>query len=212
MSIFKALGETPVGQALIAFWHDLPFWFLLGALLALALLPALYFWQQGAVALAVLLTCPAAFVLSGIARAFAQTVAERPPRWDAFRGQHLRAGLSVWCALALVALTFAHPAPAPIFWLQCGVAAFLLLLAPLVLCGSALLGTPPLASWRNGLVMAVHRPQVAVGLVALAVLLAWAAFGENVLLSLLVPGLWISIAVYSTSSLLQQFHDVSNGA
>ncbi|KXK52201.1 MAG: hypothetical protein UZ13_01453 [Chloroflexi bacterium OLB13] len=66
------------------------------------------------------------------------------------------------------------------------------------LCVPSLLDSEGVQLWRNALVLAVHYPIVALGLLALMAVGAWAIWLTRGALILVVPPLWSLIAAFTT--------------
>ncbi|GAB4433065.1 MAG: hypothetical protein Kow00106_26330 [Anaerolineae bacterium] len=192
-----ALLETAVGRALLAFWEDLPLWVVADVALAASLLPTILAWFWGSALLAIVLSLPVTFVVAGMAKALTEPIHKRKPRWRDFLGANYIVAVSVWVLLAMIAGSFLIPVPAPVFVVQCAVAAAALMLAPFVLCVAALWPANLRLTWRNAFVLAVCHPMVSLGLLALAALLGWLVVMSNGVLFLVAPALWVSIAVHS---------------
>jgi hypothetical protein len=64
-------------------------------------------------------------------------------------------------------------------------------------------------AWRNAFIMAVHYPVVALGLVLLGVLTAWAVAASGGALIIALPALWAAIAVYTVDDLIRSLQSLS---
>ncbi|MCC7449880.1 MAG: hypothetical protein IT324_20845 [Anaerolineae bacterium] len=199
--VTEALQESPIGQALLAYWDDLPLWMFGNIALAVSLLPAFTAWLIGSNLLAILLSFPAAFMTAGIANVAALSARDQHPRWrDLWRGRYPVA-LSVWALLAVILLTFGFDTPMFVFIIQCVIALISLMLSPFALCISVLHPTPLRLVWRNALVLAVHFPMIALGLLALAFLMGWIVVLSKGALWLVMPALWICVAMHTTDDI-----------
>ncbi len=202
MKILTTLYETPIGRAIVAYFADLPRWTVANTLFTLALVPSLLAFYLDDFLLAILLTFPAFFALSGQCHALAKTVESRAPRWQDLFHAKLLLTITLWCALALpmTALLFN---PAPIFFgILCVVVVLVLLVAPFVLCLPHLLPIGIRLVWRNALVLAIHFPIVALGLLVLVAIFAAVTIATRGALIIALPALWSSITVFSTHQLL----------
>lgn len=206
MKYLAPLAETPIGRAIIAYFADLPRWTVANIAFALALAPSLLAFYIGDFLLAILLAFPAFFALSSQAHAFAQTVEGRAPRWRDFLRANLPASLTIWAALALPLILLLLDPPTIFFGFLCVIIVILLLIIPFALCLSHLMSTSLSLTWRNALVLAIHFPIVALGLLVLIFIFAAVIIATKGALIIALPALWVSIAVYSTHQLL---HDLS---
>lgn len=208
MNIMRSLRETPIGCALLSFWFDLPFWLCANLLFALSLVPVWLGLLSDRVPLAVGLTLPAAFVLSGTVRAYAQTILERPPHWHDLIGKDWWCILSGWAVLSVLALSFLVELPPIIFAVQCLIAVILSLLLPYILCLPTLLPINIRLTWRNAFVLVVHFPIISLGMVILAVLAGTLIIAHPIFV-LFLPALWAGICTYTCYSLVHQITSVS---
>jgi hypothetical protein len=203
--MIKALAETPIGRALLAYWEDLPLWTLANVILLLTLLPGFVAWSVSGPRLAILLSWPVSFAMSGIVNALARSVHQKAPAYrDLLTGPYAVA-LSTWVISAVLALVFTLPLSRIVFIGCCLAACCFLLVAPFSLCISALYSSGGYLAWRNGFVMAVHAPLIAVGLVALAGLLGWVSILSKGALLVVVPALWMAITMYTTREVSCRF-------
>lgn len=213
MRIIHSLTETPIGRALLAYFFDLPRWTLANVLLALALAPALLALLQGLTGLIGLMCFPAAMVSAGMINMAARQANEGTPRWrDVFSSfaTYLTAAI-VWAGVVIVlALLFRDPPPVVFFSLCALVLAFLMI-------GVIALFVPPLLKvkgrlvWRNALVLAVLNPIVALGLLALLAVGAWAVWISRGALILAIPALWTLIAAFSVHDRISALQSASAG-
>lgn len=201
------LTTTPVGRALLAFWEEPPLWLGANILLAASLLPSGAALLLGYFLPALVLSFPAALVAAGMVNVAAQSLEGQATgrRGFALSEGHVAAALSAWAGLAAMAASFFIPTPALLFGLQCFVAALLLLLAPFVLCLPALFPVGLSLTWRNALVIAVHSPMVALGLPALGLILGWLVVLSRGALLLVVPALWVSLAIHTIYAVTRSF-------
>lgn len=207
-TLSTALQATALGRALLAYVIDLPLWSAASVVLALTSTPSLVALAQGHPLYALLFWLPAALVLAGIAGGLAATVDGTTPRPRLFlRGPFIPA-LTAWTLLAAIGLTFFIELPAPLIIVQCMVALLALMLAPLVGCLPALLPMSAGMAWRNAFVVAVHYPVRALGLAALAVVASVLVLATRGALLLVLPGLWLSIALYTTHEILTEIQQV----
>jgi hypothetical protein len=208
MKLLGVLRETPIGRALIAYFVDLPRWALLNALFGLALVPSLFAVVRGEIALALVLSFPPAAVLAGLVRLLSVTLNGRAPQWSQLWQEKLVYGvvLSAWGASVLSALLLFTP----LLYVAVVPAVVILLLTPLAICGAARLNVSFVDAWRNALVMAVHYPVVALGLVLLGLLTAWGISASGGALVFALPALWAAIAVYSVDDLITTLQKQGN--
>jgi len=203
MKFLAPLAETPIGRALIAYAADLPRWTAANILFALALAPSLLAFYLGDFLLTILLAFPALFALSGQCRALAPVTEGRAPHWSDFLRANFFVALSLWAALAVPLVLLLLNPPTIFFGLLCIIVVILLLVAPFILCLPALLPIGVRLVWRNALVLAIHAPIVALGLVVLMGILAAVIIASRGALIIALPALWSSIAIFSTHQLLR---------
>ena len=199
MNVVKGLSATPIGRALIAYFLDLPRWTLLNVLFAVSLLPILGALLNGNTEWwIILLTSPIVIVGGGIVNMAAREVKEDAPRWrDAFSTPATYStALAVWVGIG-IALLFMSELPALPLFILCALVLALLMIGIFALFMPALLGVKGGLVWRNALVLTVHFPIVALGLLALIGVGAWAVWVSRGALVLVVPALWVMIAAYS---------------
>ena len=211
MRIFHALSETPIGRALIAYFFDLPRWTLANILLAVALAPALLALLQGAYAWVSVLCLPAALVSAGMVNMAARQAGEAAPRWrDSLRyPDAYLVAFVLWAAgVVTLALLLSDP-PAVFFFIICAVALALLMIGVFALFLPSLLQVKGVLVWRNALVLAVLYPVVALGLLALLAVGAWAVWVSKGGLILVVPALWAMIAVFSVHDRINALKSIS---
>ncbi len=200
--VIEALSATPIGRALLAYWSDLPLWVLANGIFAVSLLPSFTAWLIGSIPLTILLSFPAVLVSAGVTNSLAQTIEDRAVRWrDLLHGPR-RVALTLWVILALLALSFLFETPTIVFAVQCLMAVVVLMLSPFVICVSVLYPTNIPLAWRNAFVCTVHFPLVALGLVALALVLGWLVILSKGALLLIAPSLWLCITMYSAYEIM----------
>lgn len=200
MKLLAALSETPIGRAIMAYTADLPRWTAANVLFAIALAPTLLAFYLGDFLLAILLSFPALLALSGQCHAFAQTAEGRAPRWRDLLRANIPVTLALWGVLALPTLALLFNPPLIVFGLLCGIIVVGLLVSPFALCLPHLM---PVGVWRNALVLAIHFPIVALGLLVLIGVFVAVAVATRGALIIALPALWASIAVFSTHQLIQ---------
>lgn len=208
MKLLGVLRETPIGRALIAYFVDLPRWVLLNALFALVLAPSLLAVVRGEITLALALSFPPAVVLAGLVRLLSVTLDGRAPQW-ALLWQEKRVYLvvlSVWAVSVLAGLLLLTP----LLYMAVVPAVVILLLAPLAITGAARLNSTLGDAWRNALVLAVHNPIVALGLVLLGLAAAWGISASGGALVFALPALWAAIAVYTVDDLIHTLQKQEN--
>lgn len=209
MKILGVLRETPIGRALIAYFLDLPRWALLNALFGLALAPSLLALVQGELPLAIALSFPAALVLAGIVRLISATPSGRAPLWSLLwkdAHSYYAVVITVWIAGAAAGLLLLTP----LLYLAVLPAVVIMLLAPLTLTSAARLNNTLADAWRNALVLAVHNPIVALGLVLLGLVTAWGISISGGALVFALPALWAAIAVYTVDDLITTLQEQGN--
>lgn len=199
MRLVHALSDTPVGRALLACFFDLPRWALANLLFVAALAGALLAGSRGVTAWALLLTLPAALVLGAMVNMAARQADGRAPRWRdvaAYPATFLVA-FGVWAVgISALALLLADPPPL-VFFAVCALLLGLLMIGVFALCLPALLHVNGLLIWRNALVLAVVNPVTALGLLALLAVAGWAAWVTRGGGLLVVPSLWVLVAVFT---------------
>ena len=211
MYILKALSDTPIGRALIAYFFDLPRWTLVNILFAASLTPAFLALLNGAVGWIGLLTFPVVMVSAGMINMAAREVIEEIPRWrDALThpATYLTA-FTIWVGLIVVLTVLLADPPMIVFFIICAIALALLMVSVCALFTPALLKAKGVLVWRNALVLAVHYPMVALGLVALLAVGGWVVWISRGTLLLLVPALWTMIAVFSVQDRISALQPTS---
>jgi hypothetical protein len=206
--LLSALRETPIGRALIAYFVDLPRWTLLNIAFALALTPSVVAVASGETVLAFVLSFPAALVMAAILRLLSLTIDGSVPYWSKLWSATAPyiVTLSVWVACVLAGLVLLTP----LSYLMLLPALILFLIAPLVVGVSARLHVNLLHAWRNGFVIAVRYPMVALGLVFLMLIVIWALVQTGGALIVVLPGLWAAIAVYTVDDIIRTTQEQTN--
>jgi hypothetical protein len=203
--MIKALSETPIGQALLAYWEDLPLWTFGNILLIFSLLPGYLAWILGSTQLAIAASFPAWIVLFGISHALSQSANQKAPSLrDLFTGPHAVA-LSAWVVFVALAFGYTVSLTTIVFIGFCLLASVFLLVVPFGICMSVLFPSSIRYVWRNAFVVAIHSPVVAVGLVALAGLFGWLVTLSKGTLLLVLPALWMAIAMYATQEITRPY-------
>lgn len=212
MRIFHALSETPIGRALLAYFFDLPRWTLANALFTLALAPALLALLRGLSDWIAILGFPAAMVGAGMVNMASRQADEAAPRWR-----------DIFCSPATYPVAFT-------LWSGIVITLALILRSPpmvalVVICAAALIGfmigvfalfVPPLLKvrgvlvWRNALVLAVANPVVALGLLALLVVGAWAVWISRGALIFCIPAVWVLVGVFTVHDRISAFQSPSS--
>lgn len=211
MRIFHALAETTIGRALLAYFFDLPRWTLANALLALALVPALVALLQGLSDWIAILCFPAVMVSAGMVNMASRQAGEDAPRWrDVFcnAATYLTAFILWAGGVIALALLFRDP-PLPVFVIICAVALAFFMIGVFALFVPPLLNVRGILAWRNALVLAVVNPVVAVGLLALLGVAAWAVWVTRGAVIFCVPALWVLIGVFSVHERISAFQTPS---
>jgi hypothetical protein len=205
MSLWKALSETPIGRALIAYFLDLPRWTLVNLLFALALTPAFLAALSGISGWTGLLTFPVVPVSAGMINMAAREASEAAPRWRDILTHPATYIVTVvlWLVLVVALALLLADLPLVVIFIMCALVLALLLIGVFALFIPALLKVKSGLAWRNGLMLAVHYPIVALGLLALLVVGAWAVWITRGALLLLIPALWTMIAVFSVQDRIQ---------
>ena len=199
MYILKALSDTPIGRALVAYFFDLPRWTLVNILFAASLTPAFLALLNGAVGWIALLTFPAVPVSAAMINMAARETSEEAPRWHdtlAHPATYITA-CALWLVLVVVLTWLLSDPPLIVFFIICAVALAVLMIGVFALFAPALLKVKGVLVWRNALVLAVHYPMIGLGLLALLAVGGWAVWISRGALLLLVPALWTMIAVFS---------------
>lgn len=200
MKFFRLLQETTIGRAVIAYFIDLPRWVLLNIAFAAALIPSLLAIIQGELALALVFSFPAALVLTWQIRLLSVTTDGRQPRWSMLwtdlRGYLVVLSAWVICVLAGLALL------TPLYFVAVIPMLLVLLFAPVAICGSACLNVSFTQAWRNALVIAVHHPIIALGIVVFGGVMVWGVSISGGALIVALPTLWAAIAVYTVDDLI----------
>jgi hypothetical protein len=213
MNIVKGLLATPIGRALIAYFLDLPRWTLLNVLLIVSLVPIL-----GALLIGntewwiILLTSPIAIVSGSMVNIAACEVKEEAPRWrDVFTTPATYStALTVWVGIVIVlALLLFIELPVVLVFITCALLLTLLMISVFALFMPSLLNVRGQLVWHNALVLAVHSPIVALGLLALFGVGTWVIWLSRGALLLVVPALWMMIAAYSVQDRINAIQSVT---
>ena len=213
MNLVRGLSVTPIGRALIAYFLDLPRWTLLNVVFSLALVPILGALVNGLTEWwIILLTSPMVIVSGGMVNMAACVVKEEASHWrDALTiPATFSTALMIWGGLVMVLLLFISELSAILLFLICALVLALLLIAVFALFLPALLGVKGVLVWRNALMLAVHFPIVALGLLALLMVGAWAIWFSRGALLLVGPALWVMIATYSVQDCIDAVQAASN--
>ncbi len=207
MRIYHALSETPIGRALLAYFFDLPRWTLVNAVLALSLVPALFALLQGAADWITPLCFPAALVSAGMVNMAARQASDEAPRWrDIFcSAATYRVAFTLWLTIVVALALLSRNLPTVLFFLICAVVLALLMIGVFALFVPSLLKVRDMLVWRNALVLAVVNPVVALGLLALIALGAWAIWSSRGALIFCIPALWTLIAAFSVQDRITAF-------
>jgi hypothetical protein len=210
MDLVKALSLTPIGRALIAYFFDLPVWTLMNILFAVSLLPFVWSLLNGISAWWIgLLSFPVVVVSAGIVNMAAREVKEDTPRWrNLFTAlPTYSVAFTIWAGLIIALTLLMSELPTVLFFIISALVLALLMICVFALFMPVLLNVRSRLAWHNALVFAVHYPIVALGLLALLVVGAWIVWISRGALVLLVPALWIVIAVFSVQD---RIHDLQS--
>jgi hypothetical protein len=197
----------PLWSATKLTWSELPRVIAASAIAAVAWIPLVIAVAVGAVALVPLAAVPAAVAASGFAQAVAPLA-----RGERLRVRRMLRVDVLWTALAVVAaaaVTLAILADGGIVALAVGatVTATALVVLPLAAAYGALRDRRGLAALRGALVIAAVRPSVALSVLAVGVLSAFAVAATVGVLALAVP----AIHVVYTAALAARVVDMVNG-
>lgn len=211
MRIFHALSETTIGRALLAYFFDLPRWTLANALFALALAPALLAFLEGHYQWIALLCFPAAMVSAGMINMASRQVHDNVPRW---RGVFSNAstfisGFILWAGSAVSMAVLFQDVPMAVLVIICALVLIFLMIGVFALFVPPLLNVRGILVWRNALVLAVVNPVVALGLLALLIVGAWAVWITRGALLFCVPAVWVLIGVFSVHDRINAFQSPS---
>lgn len=200
MNLVRGLSATPIGRAFIAYFLDLPRWTLLNVLFSVSLIPIVGALLNGNTDWwVILLTSPIVIVSGGMVNMAAQEVKEDAPRWRdvlAMPATYSTA-LAIWGGGVVAWVLFISEPPALLLFIVCAAVLAFLMIGVFALFLPALLGVKGRLVWRNALVLTVHSPIVALGLLALLGVGAWVIWISRGALALVVPALWVMIAAYS---------------
>lgn len=212
MRIFHALSETAIGRALLAYFFDLPRWTLANALLALAFAPALLALVQGHSDWIAALCFPAAMVSAGMVNMASRQADGDAPRWRGVFSNSATylAAFILWAGgVIALALLFRDP-PMVVFVIICALALAFFMIGVFALFVPPLLNVRGLLVWRNALVLAVVNPIVALGLLALLAVAAWAVWISRGALVFCVPAVWVLIGVFAVHDRISAFQSPSS--
>jgi hypothetical protein len=200
MHLIHSLSGTPIGRALAAYFFGLPRWTLANIVFAASLLPALLALLDGAFEMIVPSSFPGAVAGAAIINMAAREAHSKAARWrDAFaHPATFIAAVLFWLVLVLVSSMLFVELPLIAICGICIGALMLLMISVFALCVPALLDLDGLLVWRNALVLAVHHPIVAMGLVALIAISIWLVWLTRGALLLVVPSLWALVASFTT--------------
>lgn len=185
---------------MIAYFLDLPRWTLLNVLLIVSLIPFMGALLMGITeGWIILLTFPAVMVIGGIVNTAARVVKDEAPLWrDLFvTFATYSTALLIWLVMVIALGLFMSEMPLPLLFILAAVVLALLMIAVFALFLPALLGAKGVLIWRNALVLTVHAPIVALGLLALLIVGGWAIWISRGALLVVIPALWVMIAAYS---------------
>jgi hypothetical protein len=205
MPLWKALSDTPIGRALIAYFLDLPRWTLVNLLFAAALMPAFLAALNGVSGWTGLLTFPVVPVSAGMINMAARETSEAAPRWSDILAHPTTYIVTIvfWLVLVAALALLLADVPLAVIFIICAIVLAVLLIGVFALFTPALLKVKSVLAWRNGLMLAVHYPIVGIGLLALLLVGAWAVWITRGALVLLIPALWTMIAIFSVQDRIQ---------
>lgn len=200
MHLIHSLSDTPIGRALAAYFFGLPRWTLANVVFAASLLPALLALLDGAFELIVPSSFPGVVAGAAIINMAAREATSKAARWrDMFSHPAAYIAAAVfWLVLLVVSQLLFTNSPLIVIGVVCAVALMLLMIGVFALCAPALLDIEGLLVWRNALVLAVHNPIVALGLLALMAVGIWSIWFTRGALLLVIPSLWALIATFSS--------------
>jgi hypothetical protein len=199
MHLWKTLSDTSIGRALIAYFLDLPRWTLVNVVFALALTPAFLAALNSVSGWIGLLAFPVVPVSAGMINMAAREALEEAPRWHDTLDHPATyiAACMLWLVLVIVLALLLSDPPLIVFFSLCMIALAVMMVGVFALFIPALLKVKGMLVWRNTLVLTVHYPMVGLGLLALLVVGVWAVWISRGALVLLIPALWVMIAVFS---------------
>jgi hypothetical protein len=213
MPLLRALSETALGRALIAYFFDLPRWTLANVLFALALLPA-YLALNNRVTFSVeVATLPAVPVFAGMINIAASQTAENAPRLrDAFAyPATLLTVFAVWASVVISLTLLVVGVP------LVGTLLLSILLLSLLMIGVFAIYMPSQLKvsggliWRNALVLAVSYPIVGLGLLALGYVGIWALSMSKGALIIVIPSLWVVLAAFTVDDRIKAMQAAQSG-
>lgn len=190
----RVVLASPLRQASVRVWQELPGVALVSAIAAAACLPVFAAMALGALAFAPLAVIPAAAGLSGLVQAVVPAAQGERVRVRAFARID-----PVWVALAVVVSSLVllplAVGPTPVAIGAAGVAgAAGLLLMPLAAAYGAVRGRRGLAALRGAAVIAAVRPSVALCVAAVGVLCAFGVAATAGVLVLVLPAIHAAYA------------------
>jgi hypothetical protein len=200
MNIVRGLSATPIGRALIDYFFDLPRWALLNIMFAISLLPVFWTLVNGIPdQRVILMTFPVVIVISGMVNISAIAAAEAAPRLQEMFAYPatLITTVMIWAGVMAILLLFTIELPVIVLLIICGLVLALLMIGVFALFIPVMLEVKGWLVWRNALVLTVHYPMVALGLLALLVVGIWTIWISRGALVVVVPALWMMIAAYS---------------
>ena len=210
MRLLQALSETALGRAVIAYVFDLPRWTLANILFAAALIPAYLVLTQGLLLTVGVATLPTVLVLAGMINMAASQTAEDAPRLrHAFAyPATLPTVFIVWTGAVIAQVLLLLSASLVVVFLI-GIALFsLLMIGVFAIYMPSQLKVNGLLIWRNALVMAVSSPIVALGLLVLAGIGAWAVWVSKGALIVVIPSLWVILAAFTVDDRIKTLQAV----
>lgn len=200
MHLIRGLSDTPIGRALLAYFFGLSRWTLASIMFAVSLLPALLALLDGAFTLVAPASFPASIAGAAIINMAGREARTKAARWRDVLSHPVTylAAAVFWCGLLLLSTLLFLELPVIVLCVVCVLVLPLLMIGVFALCVPSLLDSEGVQLWRNALVLAVHYPIVALGLLALMAVGAWAIWLTRGALILVVPPLWSLIAAFTT--------------
>lgn len=199
MRLLQSLSETALGRALIAYFFDLPRWTLANVLFAVALLPAYLALTNGLLIGVAAATLPAVPVLSGMINMAARQAADAAPRLrDVWANTStLLTAFAVWIGVVILVTPVLAGIPVAVVF-GIGIILFsLLMIGVFAIFLPSQLKVDGWLIWRNALVLAVSNPIIALGLLMLGGIGAWAVAISKGALIVAVPALWVLLAAFT---------------
>lgn len=212
MRILQALSETSLGSALVAYFFDLPRWALMNVLCALAFLPAYYALTNGAFLWVAFATLPVVPVLAGMMNMSASHVFKNAPRLKQMwlYPATLVTVFLVWLGVVIFATLLVADVPFMLVVFMGMLLLSLLMIGVFAVFLPSQLKVKDGLVWRNALVLAVTNPIVGLGMIALAVVGAWAIWISKGALIVVVPSLWVLMAAFTVDDRIKQFNSTQN--